>query len=139
MRSQAGFTFTELLTVATVMAMLAAVAVPRHAMINSESRAAAVRALAANVRSSSQLANRIWEAAGKPPKLKLDGSDVEMRYGFPTAQSIEQIVVMDREFNAEGGYFKHAESADGQACAVFYIPPPNAETKASVLSYTDGC
>lgn len=139
MRSQAGFTFTELLTVATVMAMLAAVAVPRYAVINSETRSTAVRALAANVRSSAALTNKIWQATGQPARLMFDGHDVEMRYGYPTDMSIGDIVVMSSEFHFADGYFKHAQTEAGQGCAVLYIPPPNPDQEATVISYTEGC
>jgi prepilin-type N-terminal cleavage/methylation domain-containing protein len=138
MKSQRGFTFTELLAVATVMAMLAAVAVPRYAMLNSESRADSVRALAANIKGSSGLANRIWRAAGRPAALTLDGREVEMRHGYPTAQSIERLVVVG-DFVAGDGYFRHADTAAGESCAVLYIPPPDQASAASIVSYTDGC
>lgn len=139
MRSQAGFTFTELLTVATVMAMLAAVAVPRYATINSETRSTAVRALAANVQSSATLTNKVWQAAGQPTRLMFDGRNVEMQYGYPTEMSIDEIVVMSNEFHFADGYFKHAQTEAGQGCAVLYIPPPNPDREATVISYTEGC
>jgi prepilin-type N-terminal cleavage/methylation domain-containing protein len=139
MRSQAGFTFTELLAVATILAMLAAVAVPRYAMLNSETRSDAVRALAANVTGSAALANRVWQAAGQPARLTFDGHTVELRFGYPTERSIGELVVMSPEFRFGDGYFKHAQSKPGQGCAVLYIPPPNPDQQASVISYTDGC
>jgi prepilin-type N-terminal cleavage/methylation domain-containing protein len=139
MRSQAGFTFTELLAVATVMAMLTAVAVPRYAMLNSETRSDAVRALAANVRSSAALTNKVWQAAGQPTRLTFDGQAVEMRFGYPTDTAIGEIVVISPEFRFEDGYFKHVQTKAGQGCAVLYIPPPNPDQQASVISYTDGC
>lgn len=139
MRSEAGFTFTELLAATTVMAMLAAVAVPRHSMLNSETRSTAVRALATNVRSSAALAHDIWKAAGQPAEMLLDGEDVKIRFGYPTATSIVQIVVMSDEFQVKDGYFKHRQTEAGQGCAVLYIPPPNPNTEATVIDYTEGC
>ncbi|HWM29873.1 MAG TPA: type II secretion system protein [Woeseiaceae bacterium] len=139
MKSQAGFTFTELLTVVTVMAMLAAVAVPRYALMNSDTRGQAVRSLAANVKSSAALSNKIWKATGRPMRLMLDGRSVDMRYGYPTDTSIAEIVVMNDGFAFAEGYWKHNDSAAGQGCAVLYIPPPNPQTQATVISYTDGC
>jgi len=139
MRSQAGFTFTELLTVVTAMAMLAAVAVPRHAMLNSDSRSEAVRSLAANVKSSASLSHKVWKASGQPLRLTLDGRTVDMRHGYPTDTSIAEIVVMSAEFEFADGYWKHTQSAAGQGCAVLYIPPPNPDIDATVISYTDGC
>jgi MSHA pilin protein MshA len=139
MRSQAGFTFTELLTVVTVMAMLAAVAVPRHAMLNSDSRSESVRSLAANVKSSASLSHKVWKATGQPLRLTLDGRTVDMHHGYPTDGSIAEIVVMSSEFEFADGYWKHTQSAADQGCAVLYIPPPNPATEATVISYTDGC
>lgn len=137
MRAQAGFTFTELLTAVTILVMLAAVAVPRHAMLNSDHRSTAVKALEANVRSSAQLSRKVWQATGKPSRLTLDGRTVDMRYGYPTQSSINDLVVMGDEFRFAEGYWKHAGSDDG--CAVLYIPPSMPDARAEVISYTDGC
>jgi prepilin-type N-terminal cleavage/methylation domain-containing protein len=139
MRSQAGFTFTELLTAVTVMAMMAAVAVPRYAAINSDTRSQSVRSLAANVQSSASLSHKVWQATGQPVRLKLDGQTIDMRFGYPTESSIEDLVVMSGEFEFNGGYFKHRDSESGQGCAVLYIPPPNPNADASVITYADGC
>jgi MSHA pilin protein MshA len=137
MRAQAGFTFTELLTVVTVMAMLAAVAVPRYALLNSDSRSQSVRSLAANVKSSAS--HKVWKATGKPIRLTLDGRTVDMRYGYPTDASIAELVVMSGEFEFADGYWKHTQSAAGQGCSVLYIPPPNPDTDATIVTYTHGC
>jgi MSHA pilin protein MshA len=139
MRAQAGFTFTELLTVVTVMAMLAAVAVPRYALLNSDSRSQSVRSLAANVKSSASLSHKVWNATGKPIRLTLDGRTVDMRYGYPTDASIAEIVVMSGEFEFADGYWKHTQSAAGQGCSVLYIPPSNPDTDATIVTYTHGC
>jgi prepilin-type N-terminal cleavage/methylation domain-containing protein len=139
MRSQAGFTFTELLTAVTVMAMMAAVAVPRYAAINSDTRSQSVRSLAANVQSSANLSHKVWQATGQPVRLRLDGQTIDMRFGYPTESSIEDLVVMGGEFELTGGYFKHRDSESGQGCAVLYIPPPNPNADATIITYTDGC
>lgn len=139
MKSQAGFTFTELLTVVTVMAMLAAVAVPRYAMLNSDTRSQSVRALAANVKSSSSLSHKVWKATGQPMRLTLDGRTVDMRFGYPTDLSIAEIVIFTDEFEFADGYWKHVDSDKDEGCAVLYIPPPNPDAEATVVTYTDGC
>jgi prepilin-type N-terminal cleavage/methylation domain-containing protein len=139
MKSQAGFTFTELLTAVTIMVMLAAVALPRHAMRNSDHRVMQVRSLEANVRSSAKLSHKVWEATGKPVRMTLDGRQVEIRHGYPTTESISDVVVMSEEFRFSDGYWKHADSKDGQGCAVLYIPPTKADADAVIISYTDGC
>lgn len=139
MRSQKAFTLSELLIVVAVLAMLAAAAVPRFYAINSEIRANAVQALAANVRSSAHLTHRIWLANGQPARLKVDGQVLEMRFGYPTEISIERIVVDSGDFNFEEGYFSHRDTDSAAGCAALYIPPPNPDSEPAVIAYTDGC
>jgi prepilin-type N-terminal cleavage/methylation domain-containing protein len=139
MRRQKAFTFSELLIVVAVLAMLAAAAVPHFQAVNSEIRAGAVEALAVNVRSSAQLTNRIWLSNGRPAKLTVDGRALDMRFGYPTENSISEIVVNSGDFVFQDGYFNHRELLSTPGCAVLYIPPPNADTEPVVISYTEGC
>ncbi|MCH8307344.1 MAG: prepilin-type N-terminal cleavage/methylation domain-containing protein [Proteobacteria bacterium] len=139
MSLQRAFTFTELLIVVAVLAMLAAAAVPRFAAINKDIRAGAVEALATNVQSSAHLTNRIWLANGRPARLTVDGRMLEMRFGYPTESSIREVVVTSGDFLFKVGYWQHRELLSAPGCAVLYIPPPNPESEPVVISYTDGC
>lgn len=139
MRLQKAFTFSELLIAVAVLAMLAAVAVPRFYAINSEIRAGAVEALAVNVQSSANLTNRIWLSNDRPARLTVDGQILEMRYGFPTESSISKVVVNSGEFVFRDGFFNHRELLPTPGCAVLYIPPSNSDAGPLVIAYTDGC
>ncbi|MCH6549680.1 MAG: prepilin-type N-terminal cleavage/methylation domain-containing protein [Proteobacteria bacterium] len=139
MSLQRAFTFTELLIVVAVLAMLAAAAVPRFVAINKDIRAGAVEALATNVRSSAHLTNRIWLSNGRPARLTVDGRMLEMRFGYPTESSIREVVVTSGDFLFKVGYWQHRELLSAPGCAVLYIPPPNPESEPVVISYTDGC
>ncbi len=139
MRFQRAFTFSELLIVVAALAMLAAAAVPRFIAINSEIRAGAVAALAVNVQSSANLTNRIWLSNGQPARLMVDGRVLEMRFGFPTENSISEIVINNGAFVFNDGYFKHRDLLTEQGCAVLYIPPSNPESSPIVIPYIDGC
>ncbi len=139
MRFQRAFTFSELLIVVAALAMLAAAAVPRFIAINSEIRAGAVEALAVNVQSSANLTNRIWLSNGQPARLMVDGRVLEMRFGFPTENSISEIVINNGAFVFNDGYFKHRDLLTEQGCAVLYIPPSNPESSPVVIPYIDGC
>jgi prepilin-type N-terminal cleavage/methylation domain-containing protein len=139
MRRQRAFTFSELLIVVAVLAMLAAAAVPRFYAINSEIRAGAVEALAVNVQSSAHLTNRIWSSNGRPARLMADGQVLDMRFGFPTENSIGEIVVNSGDFVFQDGYFNHRDLLSTRGCAVLYIPPPDPDSEPVVISYTDGC
>ena len=139
MSLQRAFTFTELLIVVAVLAMLAAAAVPRFAAINKDIRAGAVEALATNVQSSAHLTNRIWLSNGRSARLTVDGRMLEMRFGYPTESSIREVVVSSGDFLFKVGYWQHRELLSAPGCAVLYIPPPNPESEPVVISYTDGC
>jgi prepilin-type N-terminal cleavage/methylation domain-containing protein len=139
MRGQKAFTFSELLVAVALLAMLAAAAVPRFLAINSESRVRAVEALAVNVRSSAHLTNRIWRSNNRPSRLTVDGQVLEMRFGYPTENSIDSIVVNSGDFVFQGGYFNHRELLTTPGCAVLYIPPPAPDIEPDVFTYTDGC
>ena len=139
MKLQHGFSATDLLVAVTVLVMLAAIAVPRFSTINSESRVNAVRSLAANVESSAQLTHRVWQSAGRPNFLNIEGDVIEMGYGYPTDQSIRKVIIERDNFLFEDGQWAHRERDNDPGCSVLYIPPSESSTGVQVVSYTDGC
>ena len=139
MKSQHGFSATDLLVAVTVLVMLAAVAVPRYSTINSESRASAVRSLAANVESSANLTHRVWRSAGQSNILNIEGDMIEMSYGYPTGQSIRKVVIERDSFLFSDGQWAHRESDTAPGCSGFYIPPSESSTGVQVVSYPDSC
>lgn len=139
MRSQEAFTLSELMVVVAVLAMFTVAAVPRFLSISKEIRAGAVEALAANVESSARLTNRVWLSNSRPARLTVDGQVLEMRFGYPTENSIRKVVVDSGDFMFNEGYWKHRDMASAPGCAVLYIPPPNPESEAVVISYAKGC
>ncbi len=139
MKSQHGFSATDLLVAVTVLVILAAVAVPRYSTINSESRASAVRSLAANVESSANLTHRVWRSAGESNFLNIEGDIIEMSYGYPTDQSIRKVVIERDTFLFSDGQWAHRERDNDPGCSVLYIPPSESSTGVQVISYTDSC
>ena len=139
MKSQNGFSATDLLVAVTVLVMLAAVAVPRYSTINSKSRVSAVRSLAANVESSAHLTHRVWRNVGYLEFLNIEGDVIEMTYGYPTDQSIRKVVIERDNFIFTNGQWAHRERDNDPGCSVLYIPPSEASTGVQVISYTDGC
>ena len=139
MKSQHGFTATDLLVAITALAMMAAVAVPRFSSINSETRASAVRSLAANVESSAELTHRVWRTAGYSNFLNFEGDVVEMSNGYPTGESISQVVIERDNFIFANGQWAHRDRNDSPGCSVLYIPPSLSSAGVQVISYTEGC
>ena len=139
MHLQKAFTFSELLIVVAALAMLASAAVPRFYAINSDIRVGTVEALAVNVQSSVNLTHRIWLANGRPRNLTVGGKLLDMRFGYPTERSINEIVVNNGDFVFQDGYFNHRELLSTPGCAVLFIPPSNPDAEPVVITYTDGC
>jgi Tfp pilus assembly protein PilE len=139
MKSQQGFTVTDLLIIVTALALMAAIAVPRHTAINSETRARAVRSLAANVESSANLMHRVWRSGGYTDFLNIDGEFIEMHNGYPTDNSIALVVIERNEFQFAKGQWAHRDKPAQRGCSVQYIPPADPFSDARVLTYTDGC
>ena len=139
MTSQKGFTLTELITVVAVATMMAAFAVPRYVALNTESRLNSVLGLAVHVEGSARLINRVWTAAGEPESVVIEGRVVDVRHGYPTDQSIENVVINNGDYQFSDGYWKHQGTSRDDSCAVLYIPPAADGGQYQVISYTDGC
>ena len=139
MKSQGGFTATDLLVAITVLALMAVVAVPRFSAVNSETRARAVRSLAANVESSAELTHRVWRTAGYSDFLNFEGDVIEMSNGYPTGQAIRKVVIERDDFIFSNGQWAHRETNSSPGCSVLYIPPSLSSMGVQVVSYTEGC
>jgi len=137
--SQGGFTVTDLLVVVTALVLMAAIAIPRHTAINSDTRARAVTSLAANVESSANLLHRVWSSGGFGDFLKIDDEFIEMRYGYPTGESIREVVIERSEFTFSNGLWIHRDKSDQPGCFVQYIPPTDSPAGVQVIVDTDGC
>ena len=138
-KSQRGFTATDLLVIVTVLVMMAAIAIPRHTAINSDTRARAVRSLAANVEASAKLMHRVWRSGGYIDFLNVDGEFVEMQNGYPSVEAIPIVVIERNDFVFSNGQWAHQAMRGKPGCSVQYIPPANSSTGVQVIAYTDGC
>ncbi len=139
MNGQKGFTLPEILTVTSVMVVLAVVSVPRFAALNSETRLSSVTALAIHVENSAKLTNRVWESAGHPSQIVIDGRIIAMQNGYPTDQSIGNVVIDGGNYLFNDGYWKHLDTSRDQRCAVLYIPPAVEGGQFQVIPYTTDC
>jgi prepilin-type N-terminal cleavage/methylation domain-containing protein len=139
MGSQRGLTALELLVVVAVIAMLAAVAVPRFSVLDREAREQAVISLADGVRSTAEITHRVWSAAGRPDSLTFHGEELRFVHGYPAEQAIARAVIGPGGFRHGNGMWVHEDARSALDCGVVYLPPTAEGVPATVNAYTDGC
>lgn len=153
---QKGFTLIELVVVITVLAILAALVLPRYIAIQSDARAAKAQALYGGVRAATALAKARCEldlaqgltAAGTcgnaAPQVNMDGTLVNIVNKYPAAtvagiDTATQITAADG-FTAAGAGPRTFDVAGGTApnCRVSYTAAPlNGSPTITVV--TTGC
>lgn len=88
-KQQSGFTLIELIMVIVVLGILAAFALPRFADFGKEARVASIEGLAGSLRSAASIAHsrQMASNATHDASVKLEGKDITMIGGFPTADA----------------------------------------------------
>jgi hypothetical protein len=134
-----GLTVIGVLVVIATLSMAAAFAVPRFNSLEIESRDLDSRALASRIETSAQLAHGMWLSHGQPETLLFDGRQITVEFGFPTADSIGEIVAGQARFSFQGGRWIHREAADPSRCGVLYRAPAFSSQGPVVRALTEGC
>ena len=89
MKKQAGFTLIELIMVIVILGVLSAFALPRFADFGEQAREASLQALAGALRSAANIAHaqQLADGATLGTTVKLEGLDITMVNGYPTANA----------------------------------------------------
>ena len=139
MQRSKGFTATDLAIIVTVLAMAAALAVPRYMSLNADHRSRAVDSLAASADSFVRLSNKLWRTSGFPDAITVDGNFIEIVYGYPSTDAIEEMVVLNERFAYANGVWTHRDRRGDPGCSVIYTPPVREGGEARIARYTSGC
>jgi MSHA pilin protein MshA len=146
-RIQGGFTLIELVVVVTILAILAAFAIPRFASLEGQARLASTQALAGSIRSGASLAHALWLGDGDPSStsVMMEGQPITMTFGYPDAATIDDTLVEYTGFTltTPGGAAVFAKQSPTGVpvanCYVTYTPPAAANEAPHVVATTGGC
>jgi MSHA pilin protein MshA len=150
-----GFTLIELVVTLSVIAILAAMALPRYIALQTQARAAKTQAIFGGVRSASALAhaqalatNTVTAGAAA---IAMEGVAVTLINGYPTANvagivtatqmdaTADQIVITGGGAGAAATLTINTVGGTAGACTVTYTSPAAANTSPVVATSTAGC
>jgi MSHA pilin protein MshA len=155
MSKSKGFTLIELVVVIVILALLAAIALPRFSNLTQQARLVAVRGLEGGLRGAAALAHAQALVEGKTTQASgqtvlMEGVAVALEYGYPADGSTTTGIVQAL-YDASANYaitlagqtvqFR-LRDAQGNAianCGVDYTAPTAVNTSPTIAAVTTGC
>lgn len=140
-REASGFTLIELIVLIGILAIMAAYAYPRFALIEAQTRKALVQSLGGSVTSSAQQAHYLWILKGRPATITMEGQTITMLNGYPDEASIDNTLMDYTGFQFQDigvARFRRQDAWQPNNCMVTYDEAaPGA--RPAVVIYTFGC
>lgn len=102
-RGARGFTLIELVMVIVILGILSAFTIPRFADLGREAREASLAGIAGTMKSAAAVTHAEQLVKGMPlgDTVELDGADITMVNGYPTADSAGIVLAADITENAD--------------------------------------
>jgi MSHA pilin protein MshA len=144
-RIERGFTLIELVVVITILAILAAFAVPRFIALEGKAREAALNGLTGSLRSASALSHGMWLASGSPATITMEGQTINMTFGYPSAADIGKTLADTSGFTPTAvptttNTFTKDGAGTPANCSVIYTAATSAAAPATIsIPVVSGC
>ncbi len=141
MKTQKGFTLVELVVIIVILGILAAVAIPRFADLQSDARMAKIDGALGGMKAAASLAHAMQLVANLDPSdsVTMEGMPVTMIHGYPTADDLGIVAALggtgfSSDFFITGGdtgaasVLTVATDAGNANCKVTYTSPVEEKT-----------
>lgn len=151
MNNSRGFTLIELVVTLSVVAILAAVALPRYIALQQQARVAKAQAIYGGVRSAAALAHAQAMATSTSMSgaatVSMEGVNVTLNNGYPTgdaggiATALQISDVSDSVVTGSGGgtFTIDVNGGTSPNCRVTYVEPAAANGSPSITVTVGGC